>query len=177
MPYSQWIDPRSIDWTDPLNGLANPGWSIQNNPYVFAALNDQFMQALRQGRGIQQRAYVAPEPTGQLIQPGVTFDYEVPSEPNLWLWGINASSNLAGTKDFLFNVTDSLTGAQLFSQPIPQSLMNARVNGTANRGPICFLSTPHLYTPPAYPIVRLINNSNTAQVCRVTLFCCVEYDV
>lgn len=169
-----WIDPRTVDWTDALNPQRNPGWSRNNNPFAFAALNDQFLQALRQAKGIQQRIYVCPDPSAQLIQSGATYDYEVPSEPNCWLWAINAS----GTgSDFLVNVTDSVTGATVFSQPVPMSTLNAQLTGTGGRGPLFYLSTAHLFLPPSYPVVRIVNTDNEAQTCRVTLFTCVEYDL
>ncbi len=117
-----WIDPRSIDWTDGLNALAKPGFRQNNNPHAWAALKDPFMQALRQGKGIEPRAYVCPDSSSQPIAAGATYDYEVPSEPNCWMWAINASGDGDG---FLVNVTDSLTGAALFSQPTFSDDLNA----------------------------------------------------
>jgi hypothetical protein len=168
-----WIDPRSVDWTDALSPLRNPGWSKNNNRYVYQALQDQFMQALRQGKGIEPRGYSCPEPANQIIAPGTTYDYNMPIEPNCWCWAVAASGSGA---DFLFQVTDSVTGATFFSQPVPASLMSAAVNGTAGRGPLFYLSTPHLFLPPSYPVVRIINTQSTPQTCRVTLYCAVEYD-
>jgi hypothetical protein len=169
-----WIDPRLVDWTDPYSPLANPGYRKNNNPYTYAALQDQFMQALRNGKGVEPRAYSCPEPADQLIAAGTTYDYNVPIEPNCWIWAVSAS----GTgQDFLFQVTDSVTGATFFSQPVPMSLMSTARNGTAGRGPQSFLSTPHLFLPPSYPVVRIINTTNFDNICRVTLYGAVEYDV
>lgn len=168
-----WIDPRDVDWTDALNGLRNPGWRQNNNPFVWAALKDPMFQAIRNAKGIEPRIYVCPDTVNQSIPPGNTYDYEVPSEPNTWLFGLNASGE-AG-QDFLVQVTDSVTGSTLFSAPVVQSVLNAKVKGTANKGPLYFVETPHLYLPPAYPVVRLVNTSASAQICRVTLFCVVEY--
>jgi hypothetical protein len=171
---SAWIDPRDVDWTQSLNPLANPGWNPQNNPYVYRALQyDPFMLALRSAKGVEPRIYVGPDVINQSIPAGSTQDYEVPIEPNFWLYGVAAS----GTgEDFLFNVTDSVTGATLFSQPMPLSRMPSRL-ATSGRGPQLFLSTPQLYLPPSYPIIRVINTTAFANVCRVTLFGCIEYDV
>lgn len=175
MPGKAWIDPRSIDYTDGLNPLRIPGFAELNSPYVYRVLNgDAWHYALRFAKGIEPRCYVGPDPMQQLIQPGATINYEVPAEPNLWIWAVNASSD---DEDFLFNVADSETGAQFFSTPISMSSVNAALNGTAHRGPLFFMATPHLFTPPAYPIVRITNTSGAAQVCRVNLFGGVEYDI
>lgn len=175
-----WIDPRDIDYTDALNPLAKPGWKQNNNPFAWAAARDVFMQALRQGKGIEPRIYVCPDPATQLIGPNQTIDYEVPSEPNTWLWALNASYVQSGDDspvDFLVNITDSLTGATLFSQPIATKNLNAQLSGTSDRGPLFLLETPHLFRPPSYPVVRIINSSDTiTEFCRVTLFTCVEYN-
>ncbi len=40
-----------------------------------------------------------------------------------------------------------------------------------------FCQTPHLFEPPSYPVVRLINTQSSAKTCVVNLFCCVEYDI
>ncbi len=56
------------------------------------------------------------------------------------------------------------------------SLINSNLTGTSNRGKLFFLTTPHLFEPPSYPVVRLINTESTAKVCAVNLFTCVEYD-
>jgi hypothetical protein len=172
---SPWIDPRDVDWTDAMNPLRNPGWAKNNNPFVYRALNeDGWYQGLRFAGGIEPRIYVGPEPLNQLVQPGQTVNYEVPIEPNFWLWGIVASGD--GT-DFLFNISDSETGAQLFSTPVSMATQSAIRNGTAGRGPIQYLQTPHLFSPPSYPIIKIINVANAAQVCHVTLYGCVEYDL
>lgn len=167
-----WIDPRSIDWTDTLNPVTHPGWYANNNPFVFEALNDEYMMALRNARGIEPRVYVGPNPQNMLIPAGTTQDYEVASEPNFWMYALTATPE--DGKDFLLQVTDIVSGATLFSQPVSAVALSTR---TAGRGPQFFLSTPQLYLPPSYPVIRVINTANTDQVCRVTLFGCVEYDV
>lgn len=169
-----WIDPRTVDWTDAMNPLRNPGWAWNNNRYIYNSLNDPFVLALRNARGIEPRIYVGPDPANQIIPAGQTQDYEVPIEPNFWCWGL--AVGLTG-RDFLFNVTDSITGAQFFSSPVSAATMNPGRNGTAGRGPIFYLPTPHLFTPPSYPVIRLINTFTEDQTCRVTLFGCVEYDL
>lgn len=174
-----WIDPRAVDWTDGLNPLRVPGWSRNNDPYAYAALQDPFFQALRGAAGIENRIYVSPDPSAQTITPGATVDYEVPCEPNFWLFAYAASNqgDPGATQDFLFNIADSETGASLFSQPASMSVMNPKRNGTLNRSPYNLLSTPHLYKSPSYPVVRIINTDANPQLCRVTLFGCVEYDL
>ena len=166
-----WIDPRDIDFTMALNPLANPGWSGTNNPYVNQALQDVFTVALMNAKAIEPRIYVGPEQQNLIIAPNSTQDYEVPAEPNFWLYAVTTSGTGA---DFLFNVLDAVSGAQLASQPLSMAAFKTL---TANRGPQHFLSTPQLYAPPSYPIIRIINNQSSAQTCRVTLFGCVEYDL
>ena len=188
----QWIDPRDIDWTDAINGT-RPGLQPTENPFANACANDQFMQALRQAKGIEPRIFVCPDPANQLIQPGATYDYEVPSEPNTWLWAICASiqnvDDISAQNDtFLVNITDSATGATLFSQPVSfnditgipivSGTPTPAGSGNSYRGPLMRLSTPHLFTPPSYPVVRIVNTAQTvALICRVTLYTVTEYDV
>jgi hypothetical protein len=150
-----WMDPRSIDWTDNLNPITNPGWSKNNNPFVFEAL-----------------MYVGPNPQNMLIPAGTTQDYEVPIEPNFWLYAITATPQ--DELDFLVQLTDVVSGSTLFSQPVSAATLSTKTSG---RGPQVFLSTPQLYAPPSYPVIRVINTSDSDQICRVTLFGCVEYDV
>lgn len=177
MPYRPWIDPRSIDWTDNLNPIANAGWRGNNNPFVFEALTDEYMMALRNARGIEPRVYVGPNPSNMLIPAGTSQDYEVPSEPNLWIYAITATPGVDGEGnplDFLVQVTDVVSGATLFNQPTSALTLSKKTSG---RGPQVFLSTPQLYAPPSFPVIRVINTADTDQICRVTLFGCVEYDV
>jgi len=188
-----WIDPRDVDWTSALNGVRNPGFRINNNPFVNAALKDIYMQALANGKSIEPRIYVCPDPENQAIPPGVTFDYEVPSEPNTWVWAVSASlanpPNTIGAQDtLLVQITDSTTGSTLFSQPTQQTNLTGlpiisgsptpQGSGNGYRGPQVIISTPHLYAPPSYPVVRLVNTSSTLTLqARVTLYTCVEYDL
>jgi hypothetical protein len=169
-----WIDPRDVDWTDALNPLRNPGWHRNNNRYAYNALQDPFMLAIRNAKGIEPRIYPGFDPLNILIQPGLTQDYEVPIEPNYWCFALSVSGD---GDDFLFNITDSVSGAQFFSQPVSARTMSAAATGTQGRGPLFYLSTPHLFAPPSYPIVRIINTTVSAQRCRVSLFGVVEYDV
>lgn len=177
-----WIDPRAVDWTDALNPLRNPGWNQNNNPYIFATLKDPFFQGLRLAKGIEPRIFVCPEPSDQIIPAGSTFDYEVPTEPNTWLWAINSSARVVegftGPGSYLVNVIDSVTGANLFSQPVRGDLvLETLIHGTDNRGKQVFVPTPHLYLPPSYPVVRIINTHTDPQRIRVTLFTCAEYNL
>lgn len=178
MIHEPWIDPRDVDWTDALNPLRNPGWAKHVNRYVYNALNDQFLFALRNAAGIEPRIYAGPDQQTSHIPAGSTVDYEVPVEPNCWLWAFSASSDIGdfGEQDFSFNVIDSATGSQLFSQPVSMAVMNAQRTDAA-RGPLIYLSTPHLYDPPSYPVIRIINTDPNPQICRVNLFTCVEYDL
>lgn len=172
MMNAPWIDPRTVDWTDTLNPLRNPGWYKNNNPYVYQALTDDFMMALRNARGVEPRVYVGPDPQNMLIPAGTTQDYEVPIEPNFWLYAMVATPE--AEKDFLVQITDVVPGTTLFTQPVSAAALSVRTSG---RGPQYFLSTPQLYAPPSYPVIRVVNTANSDQVCRVTLFGCVEYDV
>lgn len=187
-----WIDPRDVDWTDALNGVRNPGFRQNNNPFVYSALKDPFMQALRQAKGIEPRIFVCPDPQNQSIGPGVTYDYEVPSEPNTWLWAVVASlgnnpDDVSPGDGFLVQITDSSSGATTFSQPISSQLLTGipiiggtptrQGSGNGYRGPLYLLETPQLYTPPSYPVVRIVNVSpSLVAICRVTLYTAVEYN-
>lgn len=167
----EWIDPSSVDWTDGLNPNVNPGWTANNNPFMAATLQDPIMQALRNGVGIEPRIWVCPDPADQIIAPGATYDFSVPCEPNTWLYGLNVNSQQ--TAGFYVQITDSETGATVFSQPLASQLLA----GTAAKGRVVFLSAPRLFVPPAYPIVRIVNNANAANLCTVNLFCAVELDL
>lgn len=174
-----WIDQRNVDWTQAPNPYANPGWSPYNNPFVHACLQDVYAQALRNAKGIEARIYVGPENPNLLIPPGSTQDYDVPIEPNFWLYAIKASSRPIDERQpsFLFNIIDSLTGAALFTMPASSADLNILTTSPHNRGPQHFLATPHLFASPGYPVIRIINTDAAAQICRVTLFGAVEYDV
>ena len=171
-----WIDPQSIDWTDAPNPVANPGLRKNNNAFAYAALQDQFMHALRNAPGIEPRIYLGYDPNNPVLESGTTQDFEVASEPNFWCYALSVSGEPALLRglgqDFLFNVTDSVSGTKFFSTPASFLAMSTVTPG---RGPQYFLSTPHLFAEPAYPIVRIVNNSSVATICRVTLFGCVEY--
>lgn len=185
-----WIHPTAVDATQGFSGLRQ-GYRAFQNPFVNSAMNDIFNQALAEGKGIEPRIFVCPDPANQLIGPGATYDYEVPSEPNTWLWGICASlENIGdifpGNDTFLVQITDSHTGATLFSQPVSGNLITGipiisfsrtpQGSGNGYRGPIMFLSTPHLFEPPSYPVVRIVNTATIAPLkCRVTLYTAVEY--
>lgn len=170
-----WIDPTRIDYTDAWNPLVGDGYSKQNNRYVYDCWNDPIFQALRQAIGIEGRLWVCPN-EGQLVPPLTTIDYQVPSEPNTWLYGYSAISNPGASPDpasFYFQITDSLTGATVFSSPLLANLAYPN----ANRKGVIDYMRPRLFVPPAYPTVRIVNNSATAQTCIVYLFCAIETDV
>lgn len=188
MPYNarhEWIHPLDVDWTDGLNPIRIPGFTRMNDPYAYASLQDPYNLALRLGKGIEPRIYVCPEPAQQVIEVGATVDFEVPAEPNTWLWGINTSSRQVDGEnkygEFLFNVYDSVTGSQLFSQMASGLQFNFNWPGQGpektdrERGPVAILPSPHMYNPPSYPVVRIMNTGAFQQVCRVNLFTCVEY--
>lgn len=164
------VDPQQIDWTSGFNPQRVPGWRYNNNIFVRHCLEDPFNQALDHAEGPEPAAYVCPEPLAQLIPGSGVLDYEVPIEPNTWLFAIGALPAI-GT-DFLFNVTDSETSAPLFSAPVMASTMQTQ---TAGRGPQVFLPTPHLFASPGFPIVRLINLSGGTARCIVVLYCVTEY--
>lgn len=177
-----WIDPRSTDWTDSLNPLTKPGWSPNNNQFAYDSLQDSGMLALRNAIGIEARIWVCPDAVNQLIAPQSTTDFNVPSEPNTWIWALNAVSNPGQTADpagFFVQVTDSISGATLFSSPVLNTNLDGSraSSGTASKqSPLVLISAPQLYIPPAYPIVRIVNLSMNAQTCIVQLFCAIETD-
>jgi hypothetical protein len=173
----KWTDPRGLDYSDGMNPLAKRGFNRNNNPFVFDTLQSPLFVALRQALGIEPRIWVCPDPLGQLVAGLSTIDFNVPAEPNLWLWGINASSNPGGSADpagFLVQISDSFTGAELFSQPIPSSQL---YSSNPAQGVVNFLSEPRAFVPPSYPIVRIINLSSNPQTCVVNLFTAIETDV
>lgn len=170
-----------MDWTDSLNPLRNPGWLPFRNQYAFDSTQDDAFIALRNAIGIEGRLWVCPDATHQLIPPYSTSDFQVPCEPNTWLFGLNAASNPGGTPDpagFYVQVTDALTGAQLYSSPILNANLNgaATMTGDAAQCPLILLAAPRLFVPPSYPVVRVVNLSADAQTCVVLLFCAIETD-
>lgn len=170
-----WIDPRSVDWTDSLSPLRNPGWSRNNDRYIFESLQSPMAVAIRNGAGLEPRIWVCPDKINQPIGANATIDFEVPSEPNTWLLGVNASGTGA---NFLIQITDPITGAVVFSQPAYKSNFDSTGNGTANRGKWSWLSDARLFAPPSYPVVRIINtDAVSAQTCVVNLYCAVELDL
>jgi hypothetical protein len=174
----KWIHPAGIDYSDAWNPVAKRGYNENNNRYVYDSWQDPIFQALRQAIGVEGRLWVCPTPEAQLVPALTTIDFQVPAEPNTWLLGYSAVSNPGSTPDpagFQFQITDSLTGATVFSSPLLASLVYP---GSPNLpGIIKYLSAPRLYVPPAYPTVRIVNNSASPQTCVVYLWCAIETDV
>jgi hypothetical protein len=136
---------------------------------MWETLKDPIWQALRNAGNLDPRILVAPDPLDQLIAPGTTYDQSLSVEPFTWLWGINCSASLAA--GFLFQITDAVTGATVFSQPA----MSQNFQPSNARGCIVYLSAPRYFTPPSYPLVRIVNQSTAAaQVCTVNLFTSIE---
>ncbi len=181
-PLYPWVDPRSLDWTDGLNPLTKPGWSKNNNLYAYESLQDPTFVALRNAIGVEPRIWVCPDSAHQTIAPQSLSSFNVPSEPNTWLWAINAVSNPGDSPDaagFLVQVTDSFTGANVFSAPVPNNLLDGTLttSGNAKQAPLVLIAAPRLFLPPAYPVVTVMNLSMSSQVCIVQLFCAIETDV
>jgi hypothetical protein len=180
---ANWIDPRSVDWSDSLNPLTKPGWSPNNNQFAYDSLQDETSLALRNAIGIEARIWVCPDSVNQVIAAQSTTDFNVPCEPNTWIWALNAVSNPGQNPDpagFYVQVTDSVTGAGLFSSPVLNTNLDgtrASTGTTAKQCPLVLISAPRLNVPPAYPIVRIVNLSNSPQTCIVQLFCAIETDV
>lgn len=180
---TNWIDPRSVDWSDSLNPLTKPGWSPNNNQFAYDSLQDDTSLALRNAIGIEPRIWVCPDSVHQLVAPQSTTDFNVPCEPNTWIWALNSVSNPGHSPDaagFYVQVIDSVTGVNLFSSPMLNSNLDGTraSNGTTSKqSPLVLLSAPRLYVPPAYPIVRIVNLSLSSQTCIVQLFCAIETDV
>jgi hypothetical protein len=182
MNRNPWLDARSIDWTDSLNPLTKPGWSPQNNQFAYDSLQDDVFVALRMAIGIEARIWVCPDPAAQSIAPRATTDFEVPCEPNTWIWALNAVSNPGGEADpagFYVQVNDAITGVGLFSSPILSQNLDGtkQQSGAATQCPLVLIAAPRVYIPPSYPIVRIVNLSASAQTCIVQLFCAIETDV
>ncbi len=175
-----WIDPRTIDWTDSLNPLAGRGWGQQpsRNPYTFETLSDPIFQAIRQATNVEPRVYVVPDPIDEVIPAGQTYDMNVPIEPNSWLYALNtwlAPNEEGPPNDFYVQINDAITGASVFSQQIhARDLQPSTGNNRSGNGVRYFLSAPRLFSPPSYPIVRIVNLSTSDVKCNVNLFCAVE---
>jgi hypothetical protein len=174
-----WIDPRKIDWTDSLNPLTGRGWGKDpsRNPYMFDTLSDPIFLAIRKAQNLEPRIWVVPDPIDQIIAAGSTYDMSVAIEPNTWLYGINTwlAPVDGGGNDFYVQITDAVTGATLFSQQVHASDLQPTIgNTTSTKGVIGYLSTPKLFVPPSYPMVRIVNLGNSAYKCNVNLFCAVE---
>jgi hypothetical protein len=181
-PVFPWVDPRTTDWTDGLNPLTKPGWSKNNNLYAYESLQDPVFVALRNAIGIEPRIWVCPDAAHQTIPPQGQSAFNVPAEPNTWLWALNAVSNPGQEADaagFQVQIVDSFTGAAVFSAPVPNTLLDGTLttSGDAKQSPLVLLAAPRLFVPPAYPIVTVLNLSMSSQVCIVQLFCCIETDV
>lgn len=163
-----WVDPRSIDFTDSFNPLARPRWYKDRNPFMYNLLMNPMWQALRMAKNLEAQIYIAPDPINQTIQPGTSYDQSVNIEPQTWLYGINSRGSI--NSNFLVQITDAVTGATVWSQP-----PNATVLGPGNsNGLIVFLEEPRYFNPPAFPILRIVNQHSAAQVITVNLFCVVE---
>jgi hypothetical protein len=163
-----WIDPRNVDFTDAFNPLARPRWYATRNPFLFATFADVIWQALRNGKNVEPRILVAPDPMDQQIAAGATFDQSMSIEPGTWLYGLNCSGdNAAG---FYIQITDAVTGAQIFSQQV----QSADYAPNDQNGKVCYLASPRYFVPPSYPVIRIVNLANAPQVCSVNLFTAVE---
>lgn len=173
----KWIDPRSVDWTDSLNPLIRSGWRSDVNPYIHSILEDPLWVAIRTARNLEPRILVAPDQPNTLVQPGQTYDQNLTNmEPNSWLLGLTATAQF-GANGFYCQVTDSETGKKLFSSPIFNQNLGGAAGGNQSHGFVFYLATPHCFVPPAYPIVRIINNAGAAQLCQVCLYTAVEMDL
>ncbi len=181
MLHSKWIDPRKIDWTDSMNPLNGRGWGQDpsRNPFMFQTLSDPIWLALRQAQNLEPRVQVIPDPIDEVIPAGQTYDMNVPIEPNTWIYGVNTFITPAEEEDpandFYVQITDSVTGATVFSQPTRATDLQPAVGNTrSGNGLICYLSSPRLFHPPSFPIVRIVNLAGAAVKCNVNLFCAVE---
>lgn len=175
-----WIDPRKVDWTNSPNPLRGNGWGPDpsRNPYMFDTLTDPIWEALKNAQNVEPRIWVVPDPIDEVIAGGSTYDESVPTEPNTWLWGLNCYLSTPTDEppsDFYLQISDAVTGATVFSQQVHASNI-AGASGAAgsDNGLIYYLSSPRVFLPPSYPIVRIVNLSANPQKCNVNLFCSVE---
>jgi hypothetical protein len=169
---TNWTDPRTVDYSDAFNPLARPDWSANNNPFLFRAFNDPLWVALRNAPDLEPRVWVMPAQLDQIIQPGASYDANIPVEPFTWLYGLSCSATHADGSTaaaFTLQITDAVTGAQVFSQPI----LSSQITPAGTPG-LFFLQSPHLFLPPSYPMIRIINNDAAAALCIANLFCAVE---
>jgi hypothetical protein len=163
-----WIHPASIDYTDASNPLRLRAWNSVNNRYMYDTLNDPVWQGLRNAKNLEPRLLTAPTQLDQLMDPLSTYDQSLSIDPNTWLYGINGAAQAPA--GFYCQITDALTGATLWSQPIH----SRDILATPARGVICYLAAPRLFVPPSYPIVRIQNLAATPAFCMLTLFCATE---
>jgi len=177
----KWIDPRKIDWTDSMNPLTGRGWGPDpsRNPFMFDTLSDPIWLAIRGAHDLEPRILVVPDPIDEVIPAGQTYDTNVPMEPNSWLYALNTWITPAEEEDpandFFVQITDAVTGAQVFSQQArATNLQPAIGNNRSGNGLRAFLSSPRAFLPPSYPVVRIVNLSGSNVKCNLNLFCAVE---
>jgi hypothetical protein len=174
----KWVDPRTIDWTDPFNPLARNGWRYETNPYVDMIFEHPIWVAIRGAGFLEPRLLTVPDQQNTTIAAGATYDQAITAmDPNSWLLGVSTYSVGVG---FYLQITDSQTGKLIWSSPVLSQ--NAGVGNantqTQQKGTVCYLAVPHCFVPPAYPIVRIINNNPTqSQFCQVVLWTAAEMDL
>jgi hypothetical protein len=163
-----WIDPRDVDWTDPFNPLTRPRWRPETNPFLYEQFSkDPIWLAMRNAKQMDIQILIAPDPIDQLIGGSQTYNQNMSCEPYTWLLGVSCFSSLAA--GFYFQITDAVTGATVFSQQVLSTDFQPNTND-------CFvwLPSPRYFIPPSYPIVRIVNNSNSAQTCLVNMYTAIE---
>lgn len=175
----KWIDPRKIDWTDPMSPLNGRGWGPDpsRNPFMYGTLSDPLWQAIRHAGDLEAEIWVTPPPIDEIIMAGATYETSLGIRPNTWLVGVQGwvESPGAPTNDFYVQITDALTGQQVFSQQARASNLALASGATPLRNKLVFwLSAPRLFLPPSYPIVKLVNLSTSDVKCNFNLWCAVE---
>jgi hypothetical protein len=161
-----WIDPRLIDWTDGLNPLTQPRYGADVNRYVHDALDEPIAQTLRNTRGAM-RVYAVPDESHAILAPSQLFELIVGPPPFTWLMAFSAHSEQP--EGFLAQITDTVTGQHVWSQPVHSDSI-----GNPASGGLLWLSMPLPILPPSRLAVRITNLSAIANRCQLAIWAIQE---
>jgi hypothetical protein len=159
---SIWIDPRNVDWTDGLNPLTRRRYAENVNRYVHDALDEPVTQALRASRGAM-RVFAVPDESHAILAPSQVFDLTINPPPFVWL--VAFSAHAEQPEGFLAQITDTVTGQTIFSQPIHSASI-----GNPASGGLLYLSMPAPILPPSRLAVRLTNLAPAGNRCQLAIW-------
>ncbi len=156
-----WIDPREIDWQDGLNPLRIPAFRRNRNRYVYTALQNPLMVALRNADGLEIHLESVPDAEHATIAGFAPYEQIVSLRPGSFIIATSGSAD-HGNDTATVQITDSETGARAWSQPV--SIANA------TGSPAKYFDRPLGFTPPANFVVRITNLDNSANLVQLVLW-------